>query len=260
MSLSRSLPVLAAALGAVLVSACGSGGSPSASHPAGEASKTAAQILADAQAALGAAGSFRIRFSGTSATDGPMTLDLVVSSGGVKGSMTDQGVTAQVIVAAGQAYIQGRAFFAKTAGADAAAVIGDRWVQLPAGQSFGFDGFNNPKTVALCLLSVHGTLVKGGTSSFQGQPTVQVLDRADIPGDAPGTVDVATTGPAYPLHLVQTGAATPGQEKQPAVCGSSSSDPSSGALTNMQATLSDFGAAVAITAPTDPFVLPSSTA
>lgn len=256
MSLSRHLPALAAGVCAVIVSACGS---TPASHPAGEASKTASQILADAQTALGAAGSFRIRFSGTSATDGPMTLDLVVSSGGVKGSMTDQGVTAQVLVTGGQAYLQGRAFFAKSAGADAAAVIGDRWVKLPAGQSFGFDGFNDPKTVALCLLSVHGTLVKGGTSSFQGQPTVQVLDKGDIPGDAPGTVDIATTGPAYPLHLVQTGAATPGQEKQPAVCGSSSGDPSSGALTNMQATLSEFGAAVAITAPADPFVIPSAT-
>lgn len=256
MSLSRSLPALAAGVGAVLVSACGSGGSAPA---AGEASKTAAQILADAQTALGSAGSFHMRFSATSATDGPMVMDLVVSSSGMKGTVSIQGVTGNVVYTGGQSYLQGRDFFAKEGGAAAAAVIGDRWVKVPAGQSFGFDGFEDPKTVALCLLSTHGTLVKGGTSTYAGRSTVQVLDKGDIPGDAPGTVDIATSGPAYPLHMVQTGPQTPGQEKQLAVCGSSSSSPGA-AITNEQVTLSGFGAPVTIAAPPDPLELPSSTA
>jgi hypothetical protein len=260
-SLSRSLPALAAGLGAVLLSACGSGGSGGAAttpRPAGEAARTATQLLADTQAALAAASSFRMRFSATSSTDGAEAFDLVISTAGVKGTITSGDATAQVIVVGGDSYVQGRAFFAKVAGAAAAAAIGDRWVKMPAGQSLGFDQFKDPKTTATCLLAPHGTLVKGGTSTFQGEPTVQLLDKGDIPGDAPGTVEIATSGPAYPLHLAQTGAQTPGHSPTPAVCGPQSSG-SGGTTTNAQATLSDFGATVTITAPPDPIEIPSNT-
>jgi hypothetical protein len=223
----------------------------------GEAARSAAQILADAEAALGTASSFHIHFTGTSATDGATALDLVISKSGVQGSITSQGTTAQVIVVGGQSYLQGRDFFAKSAGPDAAAVIGDRWVKAPAGQGLGLDGFTDPKTVATCLLSSHGTLVKGATSTFQGHATIDVLDKGDVPGDSPGTVEIATSGPAYPLHFVQTGVATPGHMQEPAVCGSSSGSSSSGAMTSMQATISDFNAVVTITPPPDPFQIPS---
>jgi hypothetical protein len=256
MSLSRILPLFTAGLGVVLVSACGSSGN-TPPRPAGEASKTADQIVADAQAALSAATSVHLAMTGK-AKDGAQSFDLEITQAGLKGTLSDAGVTANVILVAGHSYLQGPGFFAKYAGPEAAAVIGNRWVEMPPGTDLGLTGLADPRTLAICMVAGHGTLSKGTTSTFDGTPTIAVLDKGNAPGDSPGTMEVATTGPAYPLHFVQTGPASPGTQVQPTICGPSSSSASGQETSDIQVTLSGFDAPATITAPPNPFVLPSA--
>lgn len=252
---SRSIVVVTAGIVALLASACGSSGS-TPPRPAGEASKTADQIVADAQAALSAATSVHLLMTGQ-ASDGTQSFDLEITRSGLKGTLTDAGVTANLIVVGGNSYVQGQAFFAKSAGAQAAAVIGNRWVEMPQGTDLGLSGLADPRTLAICMVAGHGTLTKGTTSTFDGTPTIAVLDKGNAPGDAPGTMEVASTGPAYPLHFVQTGPDSPGTQVEPAVCGPSSSSSPGQQTNNVQVTLSGFDAPVTVTAPPTPFVLPS---
>ncbi|MBV8295050.1 MAG: hypothetical protein JOY55_25145 [Mycobacterium sp.] len=256
MSLSRTLALFTAGAGAVVVSACGSSGGTTPPRPAGEVSKTADQIVADAQAALSAATSVHLSMTGQT-KDGTQSFQLEITQAGVKGTLDDAGVTANVIVVGGRSYLQGQGFFAKYAGPVAASVIGNRWVQMPSGTDLGLSGLADPRTLAICMVAGHGTLSKGTTSSFDGTPAIGVLDKGNAPGDAPGTMEVATTGPAYPLRFVQTGPNSPGTQVQPAICGPSSSGSSAAQTSNVQVTLSGFDAPATITAPPDPFVLPS---
>ena len=199
----RPLPrVLTPAFVLLLLSACGSSG------PAdnGEASKQASQILKDTVAALRGAES--VHLYGTIPSGGEnFGIDVRYNrSGNLTGTFTLGGVTADVVVTGGHSYLKGRALFAKYAGAQAAALIGDRWVAVPAGAGPGADIVASISTFtdfakladALSMPS-GGAVTKGASTTVDGQAVVALRD-------ADSTLYVATTGKPYPVEVKpQTG-------------------------------------------------------
>jgi hypothetical protein len=238
----------------LLLTACGSGGN-------GEADKTASQILADAVSALKSAKSFHLTGAGSDATGAKTTFDITFvtgSGGGVKGRVTTGGVTAQVVVIGGKYYIQGRDFFAKFGGEQAATVVGDRWVIIPASAAGqGFASFSDVNALATCLSLDHGTLAKGGTATVAGQSAAVLVDKGDKPGTSPGKLFVATSGTAYPLEFQQTGEASTGTPPGGAACGSATGSSSSGGAGTGSFTFSDYNAAASVTPPPNPLDLTS---
>jgi hypothetical protein len=239
------------AIGLVLT-ACGSGGGGN-----GEADKSANQILADATSALKSATSFRIAGTATDSS-GPGSFDVtfvVGAGGGAKGKLTNGGATAQFVYSGGKFYVQGKDFFTKFGGPQAGAVVGDRWVLLPAsaaGQDFA--AFTDPSALATCLSADHGTISKGGTATVDGHEAVILVDKGDKPGTAPGRLYVATSGTAYPVKVDVTGATSPGTPPGGPKC-SSTTGSSGGTGGTASLTLSQFNATVTITPPPNPLDL-----
>ena len=213
----------------------------------GESTKPAVQVLADATAALAAAHSYHLVGDFTD-QDGTFHIDFTVAApGALQGTLTRGGVTAQVILSGGTAYIRGRAFFARVAGPAAAAVVGDRWVKVPASESLGSLGeFADTHLAARCLLGQHGTLSRAGSGSVGGVPTVTLRDAGDRPGTAPGLLEVAARGVPYPLRASQAGAVRPGGAPDPRCAAGGQSGQSRGSVA-----LDRFDAVVSITPPAD---------
>lgn len=240
------------AIGLTVLTACGGGGG-------GEADKQPDQILADAVAALRAVKSVHIEAQST-ATSGSDAFTLsgdLVAGSGASGTANSQGVTAKFVVTGGKFYLRGRDFFAKFAGDQAAAVVGDRWVIIPSSVGLAdLQIFTDTKNLADCLNLDHGTLSKGGTATVDGQETVVLVDKGDKPGTSPGKLYVATSGTAYPLRLQVTGTQSAGTPPGGGKCSSSSSSSSPGSQTG-SFTMSRFERAVTITPPPNPLDLSS---
>jgi hypothetical protein len=234
----------------LLISACGSSGG---SGGGGEADKTADQILADAVAAMKTVKSVHVVARETSSAAssglGNLILDIdVASADSAAGSITGTGVAAKFVFSAGKFYLQGKDFFAKLAGPQAAAVIGDRWVIVPSSAGLsGFEQFVNPGTLADCLSVDHGTLSKDGTTTVDGTAAVVLTDKGDKAGTQPGKLYVATEGTAYPLKLEVTGKATPGTPPGGAKCGGGSSDTGSTGVV----TFTQFNGTFTVTVPSN---------
>jgi hypothetical protein len=251
--MTRTRSATAALAIGLLLAACGGGGN-------GEADKTASQILADAVAALKSAKSFHISAKSAATGTDALSLDLDLLTGGsARGKVTSGGATANVVVLGGKFYIQGRDFWNKFAGPQAATVIGDRWAILPSNaDTSGFVSFVNTDTLATCLGISHGTITKGGTTTVAGQGAVILVDKGDKPGTAPGKLYVATSGPAYPLKLETTGTASAGTAPGGAECNGSSSGSNGGSGNGPGSfTLTNFGTVGAITPPPSPLDLSS---
>ena len=232
----------------LLLTACGSASSN------GEADKTADQILADAVAALKSAKSVHLQGSGTTGGSGPTSGSITVSAdlasgGSARGEFSLAGAHLSLVSSGGKFYLKGRDFFSKVAGAQAATVIGDRWVILPANAATqGFEQFTDLSTLATCVGLQHGTLSKGGTASVAGQSAIILIDKGDKPGTQPGKFYVATTGTPYLLEVDMTGTAAPGTPPGSAQCGGASTGAGS-------FTISQFGASVSVTPPPNPLDL-----
>jgi hypothetical protein len=180
-----------------VLAACGGGG------PAdnGEAAKQASQILKDTVATL--RGAEAVHLYGSVPSNGDtFGIDLHYNrSGNLKGTISLGSVTANVVVTGGHTYLRGRALFARYAGEQAAAVIGDRWVAVPAGGGPGGDivesltTFTDFGKLADALSQPSGGAVtKGPATTVDGQPVVALRD-------ADSTLYVATTGKAYPVEI-----------------------------------------------------------
>jgi hypothetical protein len=179
------IPVLSLAL-LVPLAGCGSGGGSTASD---EASKTPAQILADAQRALGSVSSFHIAGTQTD-KNGPSTITGDVSLPGKVHIALHQGaVDLEIIVIGADGYFKANLAFWQGQGSPAAA-------GLFAGHCF--------------LCSRHGAITKVGTSSVAGAPVVVLADDGKAPGASPGQVFIASTGQPLPLRSTQTGPQQPG--------------------------------------------------
>jgi hypothetical protein len=200
---TRSLISAAAAvLAAGAIAACGSSGSSGN----GVADKSANDILSSSTTAIQGAKSVHV--SG-SLNDGGQSikLDLNILSGkGAKGTMTQNGLSFQLIAAGKYVYINGSPSFWKHFGGTAAATLFQgKWLKAPAnsGNFASLSSLTNLHSLAQALLTGHGSLTKGSTSTVNGQKVIAVTDSSKS-----SKLYVATTGKPYPVEIAKTGSAS----------------------------------------------------
>jgi hypothetical protein len=201
--LRRPGPAAVSTLLALALAACGGGSSSSSSGSSnGIASKSAGEIVSAAASAV--AGVSSVHVSGKVLTGGQnVTLDLnLVNGKGGKGSMAQNGLGFQIVAVGPEIYINGSSAFWKTFGGSAAAqLLSGKWLKAPAkGQLSSLAMLTNVQKLFNQLLSNHGNLAKGKTTTVQGQEVVAINDTTNG-----GTLYVATTGRAYPIEIVKSG-------------------------------------------------------
>lgn len=187
--------ILTLLLAAGLVAGCGSG-----QNGNGEASKSPAQVLHDAQTAAASASSAHV--SGNIDSAGTkIGLDLSTARGkGAKGSMSTNGASFDLVRVGDTVYIRGSdAFLKQNGGAVAAQLLHGKW--LKASATTGRFGSLGPLTSIAVLLgkisSNHGKLVNDGETTFHGAKVVRIRDTSDN-----SKFYVAATGKPYPVALV----------------------------------------------------------
>jgi hypothetical protein len=191
----------AAVLAAGAVAACGSS-SPSGN---GVASKSASDILSSATTAIQGAKSVHVSGALNDAGQS-IKLDLNILSGkGAKGSMSQNGLSFQLIAAGKYVYINGSPeFWKKFGGTAAATLFQGKWLKAPANSSSfaSLSSLTNLHSLAQALLTGHGSLSKGSTSTVNGHKVIAVTDSSKS-----SQLYVATTGKPYPIEIAKTGSA-----------------------------------------------------
>jgi hypothetical protein len=201
------------------ITACGSSGKSSSSSSTGGpstsgsastsgadngvSSKSAEQIVA---AAVNAATSLNaVHVAGTVATAAqPVTMDLDLANGkGGRGTMSANGLSFKIVSLGPTAYFSGDATFWRRFGGQAAVqLLQGRWLKAPATGNFGsFAKLTNMKLLFSKLLTGHGALTKGSTSTVDGMNVIAINDTTKG-----GTLYVATTGQPYPVRISKSGA------------------------------------------------------
>jgi hypothetical protein len=178
------------------VSACGG------SSDNGVASKSPDAIVSAASAAIEAAQTVHISGSVASGNT-PVTLDLSLVSGkGATGSMSESGLSFQIVALDQTVYINGSpAFWSHFGGSAAAALLTGRWLKAPeTGQFASLAEVTDLKRLIGGLLASHGTLTKGPTTTINGRKVIAVSDATQG-----GTLYVATTGKPYPIQISKPG-------------------------------------------------------
>jgi hypothetical protein len=180
------------------LAACGGGGG----SDNGVASKSADQIVAAAQSAIEGASSVHV--AGSLVSSGQqVSLDLDILSGkGAKGQISEGGLSFQILASGSTVYIKGSsAFLQHFGGSTAAQVFAGKWLKGSAtGQLAAIEEFTNLHSLFNQILSGHGKLAKGSSSTVGGQKVVGVNDTT-----RGGTLYVATTGKAYPIEVSRSG-------------------------------------------------------
>jgi len=186
---------------ALAVAACG-GSSSGGGSDNGISSKSPDQIVSAVTSAVNGVNSVHVAGS-VSNSGARTTLDLnLVNGKGGKGSMSQSGLGFKIVAVGNQVYINGsNAFWQKFGGSAAAQLLSGKWLKAPAtGQLSSIASLTNVRTLFNQLLSSHGTLAKGSTSTVNGQKVIAVTDKTNG-----GTLYVATTGKPYPVELIKTG-------------------------------------------------------
>ena len=178
----------------VVAAGCGGG-----TKTNGEETKSAAQVVADAQRAAVNASSVHIR--GHITDNGtPLTIDLTLVKGkGGKGSLSERGAGFQVIRLGDVIYVKGSAAFLKRfAGAAAASLLHDRWLKAPAtsGRLAALSPLTDAEQLFKAALGQHGKLANRGATDFEGRQVVQIEDTTQG-----GKLYVAATGDPLPVAL-----------------------------------------------------------
>lgn len=186
----------------VLAAGCG-GGSSSSSN--GEATKSGRQVLADARKA--AADATAVHVFGTFTSRGSkIAVDFVLGNDSGKGFLKQGNARADVVRVGKTAYMRASLpFWRKYAGADAAQLLQDKWLQGSASkQPFAaFAKFLSMRGLigdALKTPGNHGTLTNLGEKTYKGQRVVAIKDSKD------GSIlYVAATGTPFPVGGVGAG-------------------------------------------------------
>jgi hypothetical protein len=187
-------------LAAGALAACGSS-SPSGNGVAG---KSASDILKASSTAIESAKSVHV--SGALADSGQsIKLDLNILSGkGATGSMSQNGLSFKIIAAGKYVYINGSPGFWKHFGGSAAATLFQgKWLKAPSTSSdfASLTSLTDLHKLAQSLVTGHGSLSKGSSSTVNGHKVVAVKD-------SQGQLYVATTGKPYPIQIVKNGSST----------------------------------------------------
>jgi hypothetical protein len=196
-SLSLAGPLLALALPAL--TGCGS----SSSSDSGITSKSAEQIVKESTAAADAASAVHVSGSLKSGAT-PVTLDLSLVAGkGAQGEISQNGASFKLILLGNTAYISGSsAFYHSLGGSAAAQLFKGKWLKTSAatGAFASFKQLADMRQLIDTTLASRGTLVKGTTTTVNGQPVIAITDAVKD-----GTLYVATTGKPYPLQISKGG-------------------------------------------------------
>ena len=182
---------------AVAAAGCG-GGSDN-----GVAAKQPDAIVSAASNAVSTVKSVHVSGSVTS-NGAPITLDLnLVAGKGGGGQMAESGLSFKIIELNQVVYLNGSdAFWRRVGGNGAAQLFHGKWLRAPAsGQFASLASLTDVQMLFSKLLSNHGVLAKGGTSTVAGQKVVAVRDTT-----MGGTLYVATTGQPYAIEISKAGA------------------------------------------------------
>jgi hypothetical protein len=188
-----------ALIAAGALSACGG------SSDNGVASKSPEAIVSAALNAMSSVKSVRVSGAVTNGTSQiGLNLDLVAGQGG-RGQMSQSGLSFQIVAVDQFVYISaGAPFWLHFGGAAAAQLLQGRWLKAPATGNFAsFAALTNLQQLLKALLTNHGTLAKGTTTTVDGVKVIAVNDTT-----RGGTLYVATTGNPYPIEVVKGGAQT----------------------------------------------------
>jgi hypothetical protein len=185
-------------LAAGALAACGSSSSSSGN---GVAAKSASDILKASSTAIESAKSVHV--SGALADSGQsIKLDLNILSGkGATGSMSQNGLSFKIIAVGKFVYINGSPGFWKHFGGSAAATLFQgKWLKAPSTSSdfASLTSLTDLHKLAQSLLTGHGSLSKGSTSTVNGHKVIAVKD-------SQGQLYVSTTGKPYPIQIAKSG-------------------------------------------------------
>ena len=166
-------------------------------------SKSAEEIVKESKAAADAATAVHV--SGSLKSGGaPVTLDLsLVAEKGAQGEISQNGASFKLILVGDTAYISGSpAFYRSLGGSAAAQLFKGKWLKASAtsGEFASFKQLADMRQLIDTTLAAHGTLVKGATTTVNGQPVIGITDSTKD-----GTLYVATTGKPYPLQIAKGG-------------------------------------------------------
>jgi hypothetical protein len=188
---------LALVLSAALLAGCGSSGTTEKAND--EASKTPAQVLADAKAAATSASSAHV--SGSIKSGGtPITLDLTTARNkGAKGSMSTSGLKFDLVRIGDTLYIRGSdEFYKHFAGAGVAQLLHGKWLKAPVtrGDLKSLAPLTSIGALFTGISAHHGKLANDGKTTYKGQDVVTVRDTSDG-----SKLYVAATGKPYPVAI-----------------------------------------------------------
>jgi hypothetical protein len=187
-------------LAAVLLAGCGGSSSSKEAKPNDEASKPAAQVLAEAKAAATNASSAHV--SGSISSNGtPITLDLTTARNkGAKGSMSTNGLSFDLVRIGDTLYIRGSdEFYKHFAGAAVAQLLHGKWLKAPAtnGRLRSLAPLTSIGALFAGISSRHGKLANDGKTTYKGTSVVAIRDTSDN-----SKLYVAATGKPYPIAIV----------------------------------------------------------
>jgi hypothetical protein len=186
--------MLLAAMLLVALAGCGSSSTSTIT------TKSANEIAAASQAAANGAASAHV--AGAIVSGGsPITLNMdLLSGGGGRGSVSENGRGFELIRNGNTIYINGsKAFYESAAGAAAANRLAGKWIKAPAdsGDFSSLASLTDLHSLVNQVFSSHGTLAKGPVTTVGGKSAVALIDRTKG-----GTLYVATTGLPYPLQII----------------------------------------------------------
>ena len=174
---------------------------------AGEDTKTAGQVWADARAAMEHVKSFHVLgHDDQKGTD--VTVNVSMSPGRGGGSIEMPGVTMELVLAAREVYIKAdeKSWFKLTGSKPTAELVANRWIEAPVTNS-DFASFaelaDSRKFIG--SLTGQGKISKlPGTATWEGRKTVVLVDSTG------SKLYIADTGAPYMLTIVDQGSASNG--------------------------------------------------
>ena len=191
------------ALGALALLALPAAAVPRANVNAGEENKTAAQIWADAKAAMEQARSFHV-FGHDNHQGTDVTVNLSMSPGRGGGSIQMPGVVMELVLAKGTVYIKAdeKSWLKLTGSQATAELVANRWIEAPVTNAdfASFAQLADSRKFIGTLTAPKGHVTKlPGTATWDGRKTVVLKDAT---GDK---LYVADTGTPYMLGAQSSG-------------------------------------------------------
>lgn len=169
----------------------------------GISSKSAEEIVSESKTVADAATAVHV--SGSLKSGGaPVRLDLnLVAGKGAQGEISQNGASFKLILVGNTAYISGSpAFYRSLGGSAAAQLFKGKWLKASAatGEFASFKQLADMRQLIDTTLAAQGTLVKGATTTVNGQPVIAITDSAKD-----GNLYVASTGKPYPVQIAKGG-------------------------------------------------------